>query len=157
MKEYKEKLHGALAEIEKCPVTMRSVEQATAVAELLCWLDKLGSHAESDESFDREAAERWARHMENADGTTGAHWTMEQTTALADGMGIPREIPRWAWGVAMNMMYSDYFDVAMKYGQNRPEFYADLARAFLLDKDAPSPTEKLMAYYEHIASAKTRD
>lgn len=155
MKAYKEKLHAALAEIETCPVSMRTVEQATAVAELLCWLDKLGSHEESDESFGREDAERWARHMENADGTTGAHWTMEQTTALADSMGISREIPRWAWGVAMNMMYSDYFDVAMKYGQNRPEFYADLARAFLLDKDAPSPTKKLMAYYEHIARAKS--
>lgn len=154
MKEYKEKLHAALVELEKCPVSMRTVEQATAVAELLCWLDKLeGQDKETETHFDRKAAERWARNMENADGTTGAHWTMEQTSAVADSMGIPHDIPRWAFGVAMNMMYSDYYDVAMKYGQNRPEFYAELAKAFLLDKDAPAPVEKLMAYYEHIARA----
>ena len=95
---------------------------------------------------------RWAANMQNADGTTGPHWTMEQTTAVAESMGIQEhEIPHWAWGVAMNMMYSDYYDVAARYGVNRPEFYADLAKAFLLDKDGPGPEKKLMEYYEHIA------
>ena len=60
-------------------------------------------------------------------------------------------VPRWAWGVTMNMMYSDYYPVAVEFGLNRPEFYAALAKAFLLDKDGPGPERKLMAYYEHIA------
>ena len=94
---------------------------------------------------------RWAEHMQNADGTVGPHWTMDQTSAVADASGIPHDIPRWAWGVTMNMMYSDYYDVARKFGVNVPEFYAELARAFLMDKDGPEPTKKLMEYYEHIA------
>lgn len=36
-------------------------------------------------------------------------------------------------------------------GLNRPEFYAALAKAFLIDKDGPGPERKLMEYYEHIA------
>lgn len=90
--------------------------------------------------------------MRNADGTTGPHWTMAQTDAVAENMGVPANIPRWAWGVAMNMMYSDYYDVAVKFGQNRPEFYAALAKAFLCDKDAPEGTEKLMRYWEHVVN-----
>ena len=35
----------------------------------------------------------------------------------------------------MNVMYSDYYGVAAKYGLDRPEFYADLAKAFLMDLD----------------------
>ena len=89
--------------------------------------------------------------LQNADGTAGPHWTMEQTTAVAESMGIqPNEIPRWAWGVAMNMMYSDYYGVAVDFGVNRPEFYAALAEAFLMDKDGPGPEAKLCAYYRGI-------
>ena len=50
----------------------------------------------------------------------------------------------------MNMMYSDYYDVAQKFGVNVTEFYAELARAFLMDKDGPGPEEKLCAYYRCI-------
>ena len=51
---------------------------------------------------------------------------------------------------AMNMMYSDYFPVGVKYGVDRPEFYADLAKAFLFDKDGPAPSEKLAEYYHKV-------
>ena len=152
MQEYKNKLHAALHEIAECPVSMRTVEQATAVTELLCALDKLDGHEDDGaEDFTEADAKAWAEHMQNADGTTGPHWTMEQTSAVAESMGIqPDKIPRWAWGAAMNMMYSDYYDVAMQYGVNRPEFYAALAKAFLCDKDGPGPERKLMEYYEHV-------
>lgn len=152
MQEYKDKLYTALHEIAACPVTMRTVEQATAVTGLLRELEILKMSGEAQTEADREAAKQWAARMQNADGSVGPHWTMEQTTAVADGMGIdPEKIPRWAWGVAMNMMYSDYYPVAVEFGLNRPEFYAALAKAFLLDKDGPGPTRKLMEYYEHIA------
>ena len=153
MQEYKDKLHVALRKIAECPVSMRTVEQAAAVTDLLCRLDKLEDHDEPETAtFDRETAMQWAANMQNADGTAGPHWTMEQTTAVADSMGIPEhEIPHWAWGVTMNMMYSDYYPVAVEFGLNRPEFYAALAKAFMLDKDGPGPEHKLMEYYEHIA------
>lgn len=153
MQAYKDKLHAALREIAEYPVSMRTVEQAAAVTDLLCRLDKLEDHDEPETvEFDRATAMQWAAAMRNADGTTGPHWSMDQTSAIADGMGVQEtDIPRWAWGVTMNMMYSDYYHVAVEFGLNRPEFYAALAKAFLLDKDGPGPEQKLMAYYEHIA------
>ena len=53
-----------------------------------------------------------------------------------------------AW--TANMQNADYYPVAVEFGINRPEFYAALAKAFLLDKDGPGPERKLMEYYEHI-------
>lgn len=47
----------------------------------------------------RDDAEAWAAHMVNEDGTTGPHWPMEQTTALAEAwacLGI--RFPRGAGG-----------------------------------------------------------
>lgn len=79
MQAYKDKLHAALREIAECPVSMRTVEQAAAVTDLLCRLDKLEDHDEPETAtFDRETAMQWAANMQNADGTAGPHWTMEQ-------------------------------------------------------------------------------
>ena len=84
-------------------------------------------------------------------GTTGPHWPMEQTTALAESMGLSwDQISPWCWWIAVNMMYSDYGGVAIHYGVSTAEFFAELARAFLFDKDGPGPKEKLAAYYHGI-------
>ena len=154
MKEYIEKLYTKLNEAMEKPVTLGSAEEVWLYAKTICRLEKLhGNHDEPEAAtFDRETAMQWAANMQNADGTTGPHWTMEQTTAVAESMGIQAPVvPRWAWGVTMNMMYSDYYPVAVEFGINRPEFYAALAKAFLCDKDGPGPEHKLMAYYENIA------
>lgn len=158
MKEYINGLYARLEELSEKPLTLGHIEEADAVAGLLCRLHKLdgmdGDHFRESAkmmNFTHEDAEAWAAKMQNADGTTGPHWTMEQTTAVAESMGIQAPVvPRWAWGVTMNMMYSDYYDVARKFGVNVPEFYAELARAFLMDKDGPGPEEKLCAYYRCI-------
>ena len=154
MKEYINKLYHKLHEAMEKPVTLGSAEEVGLYAKTIRRLEQLDCRADQPEAeaFDRETAMQWAEQMQNADGSTGPHWTMEQTTAIADSMGIhEHEITRWAWGVTMNMMYSDYYPVAVEFGLNRPEFYAALAKAFLLDKDGPEPERKLMAYYEHIA------
>lgn len=150
METYKDKLLAALDRIEAEPVCLRTIEQATAVVDLLCALGKLEKYEDGARHFDRDEAMRWAAQMENEDGSTGAHWTMAQTDAVADNVGLPSDIPRWAFGVAMNMMYSDYYAVAQQFGVNRPEFYAELAKAFLMDKDGPGAKEKLMRYYCHV-------
>ncbi len=157
MKKYMDELYARLEELSEKPLTLGRIEEADAVAGLLCRLHKLdgmgGDHFRESTKmmeFSREDAMHWAERMQNADGTTGPHWTMDQTSAVADARGIPHDIPRWAWGVAMNMMYSDYYDVAAEFGVNRPEFYAALAKAFLMDKDGPGPEEKLCAYYRCI-------
>lgn len=61
------------------------------------------------------------------------------------------EFGRHTFCLAMNMMYSDYCKVAQKFGADRPEFYAEMAKAFLKDKDFDgNGEEKLWLYYKCI-------
>ena len=107
---------------------------------------KKGS-AKSDMGMDEHLAKEWTAMMENEDGTKGPHWSMEQIKKVIEQRGIPGD-PVEIW-VAMNMMYSDYCKVAKKLGVNTMDFYAEMARAFLDDKDAGAH-DKLTAYYEYI-------
>ena len=151
MQEYKAKLYAALREIAECQVSMRTVEQATAVTELLRKLDKLEEHTEPETEFDREIAMRWTQKMKNADGTLGPHWSLAQTEAYAQGAGVAEKYDKWVWFTAMNKEYSDGIKTAIKHGINRPEYFIDRAIEFLDDVDGPGPERKLMEYYEHIA------
>ena len=155
MQEYIDKLHQAMHKVAECPVSLGRAEEITVYAKAIKALEHLqaGAYHHGCDGIPPDEAKRWAVQMQNADGSVGAHWTMEQTTAVAESMGIQASvIPRWAWGVTMNMMYSDDYAVAAEFGVDRPEFYAALAQAFLMDKDAPAPEEKLCEYYKHIAS-----
>lgn len=96
--------------------------------------------------IDHQRAEQWAAKMQNADGSMGPHWSMEQTEQVRTQQNIDCE-PIKFW-VAMNMMYSDYCKVAEKLGVNNAIFYACMAKAFLDDKDAQP--ENLGRYYEYI-------
>lgn len=146
MKTYIEKLYGELHELSTQPVCRRSVEEAAEIAELICVLEKLERKCDFTEADARE----WTARMENTDGSTGPHWPMEQTTAVMVSKGYHYDPA--VWYAAMNMVYSDYFSVAKKHGVNTVEFYADMAEAFLNDKDAGGPEEKISAYYHCIAS-----
>lgn len=149
MQAYKDKLHAALREIAECPVSMRTVEQATAVTELLCKLDKLEDH-EEPEQIDEQTAMEWTARMKNADESFGPHWTLAQTEAFAQGAGVAGRYDKWTWYAAMNKEYSDGIKTAIKYGINRPEYFIDRAIEFLDDKDGPAPEEKLAAYYKYV-------
>lgn len=146
MKTYIEKLYGELHELSTQPVCRRSVEEAAEIAELICVLEKLERKCDFTEADARE----WTARMENTDDTTGPHWPMEQTTAVMVSKGYHYDPA--VWYAAMNMIYSDYFKTAKKHGVNTVEFYADMAEAFLDDKDAGGPEEKISAYYHCIAS-----
>lgn len=106
-----------------------------------------GAKMHHEAKMDEHTARKWAAMMENEDGTTGPHWSMEQVKKVIEQRGMPGD-PVEIW-VAMNMMYSDYCKVAKKLGVNTMDFYAEMARAFLDDKDAGVP-DKLTAYYEYI-------
>ena len=149
MQAYKDKLHAALREIAECPVSMRTVEQATAVTELLCKLDKLEDRDEP-EQIDEQTAMEWTARMKNADESFGPHWTLAQTEAFAQGAGVAGRYDKWTWYAAMNKEYSDGIKTAIKYGINRPEYFIDRAIEFLDDKDGPAPEEKLAAYYKYV-------
>ncbi len=96
--------------------------------------------------INKETAQRWTEGMKNEDGTSGPHWTMEQTKQIQSQRGIDCE-PLKFW-VAMNMVYSDYSKVAKKLNVNNADFYASMAEAFLEDKDAQA--DKLERYYQYV-------
>lgn len=91
----------------------------------------------------------WAKNLKNSDGSSGAHWSMEDTETVRKARNINDCKPEDFW-ITMNMMYSDYQGVAKKYGIDKPEFYADMARGFLTDKDSKQGREKLEAYYGYV-------
>lgn len=104
------------------------------------------------EMFTHKDMETWKSMMKNEDGTRGEHFRKEQVQHACEKAGIDcEEFGDDVFRLAMNMMYSDYCKVAMKYGVDTPEFYADLAKAFLRDKDFEGkPEEKLYLYYKAI-------
>lgn len=96
--------------------------------------------------FNDRMAKEWTAKMENEDGSRGPHWTIEQTKQVQAQRGITCD-PLEFW-VAINAMYSDYCKVAKTHNANTIEFYADMAKAFLDDKDAKP--DKLALYYTYI-------
>lgn len=133
------------------PATPNAAQGIMAMVECLNILKSAEGTICTGREMTRDDAEAWAAHMENEDGTTGPHWGVDQTTAVAESMGmIWEKVSRPCWWITMNMMYSDYSGVAEKYGVSIAEFYADMARAFLMDKDGPGAKKKLAAYYHGI-------
>lgn len=93
-----------------------------------------------------EQAQKWTNDMENADGSRGAHWSMDQTNQVMQQRGL--NCDKTDFWVMMNAMYSDYCKVAKAHNVDNANFYADLACAFLKDKDAVD--NKAAAYYSYI-------
>lgn len=101
-----------------------------------------------------EDIENWKKHLENQDGTRGEHFKKEHVTQAARQIGVTPEQygNEHIFGLVMNMMYADYCGVAKKFGLDRPDFYAEMAKAFLNDKDfGGRPEEKVYLYYKCIA------
>ena len=149
MKHYIEELKRQMHEIMERPVTLGRAEEVTVYADAICALHKLDDDHFRESTkmmeFTREDAEKWVSYMENEDGTTGAHWTMEQTDAVANITGV--HVKSCIWWAVLNAMYSDHYNTAIKYGLDRPEFYADLARDFIYDKDGGGAENKTAKYY----------
>lgn len=107
--------------------------------------------AASNRPFTMADAQEWVGKMENEDGTHGAHWTIDQVKQVIAQKKLDCDpVQMWA---AMNMVYSDYYKVAKKHGVgSNLDFYVDMAKAFLDDKDAgPS---KISAYYSYVVNGE---
>ncbi len=155
IKAYKEKLETSLADYMALPSIERTYQAVRGMVE--CWeaIDSLEQCVCRTGTFTRDDADAWNAKMLNDDGTVGGHWSIAQTTAVAQSIGVKFDhITDYCWNVAMNMMYSDYCNVASKYNINVPEFYACMAKAFLFDKDAKSPAAKTAAYYTGIVDVE---
>lgn len=92
--------------------------------------------------FNDWLVEKATKNMVNEDGTTGAHWTVEQTTSVAKQNSITFDtFNEYDWNYVMNMIYSDYYGAV----SNDVSAYVKLAKKFLMDKD--SKDGKAFCYY----------
>lgn len=102
--------------------------------------------------FDEEHARYAVEGMENEDGSKGPHWTVEETTSVANQMGInlkSEKHNKWDWYVAMNMIYSDFYKaVVAMTGSNNTKHFAELTKAWICDKDISEG--KMWHYYVYI-------
>lgn len=97
--------------------------------------------------FTKETAEERTSTMVNEDGSHGAHWTFDQAKRIMEQRSIEENPVEW-WA-AINMIYSDYYEVAKKHNVGGTvDFFADMAKAFLDDKDAGP--NKIARYYECV-------
>ena len=142
LKAYHEKLEEELQCLLTAPVTCQSMKCVDEILEHCCVIKETIDHLclSDDDSI------AWVNEMMNEDGTKGPHWSVAETSGFKRSSVVSES----SWNATMNMMYSDYYKVAEKYGLNRPDFYADLAEAFLNDKDADSGEAKLAQYYYGI-------
>lgn len=103
--------------------------------------------AEHGPHFDEEMARKAVSKMENEDGSRGQHWSIEETTSLANQHGIrmDEKFNKYDWYVALNMVYSDYYRVIVNMtNSNNPKHFVELAKAWMCDKDIE---EGKMWYY----------
>ena len=97
--------------------------------------------------LNKDMADMWLKGMNNEDGTHGPHWSLEQAKQLMAQKHVDCDpIEFWA---ALNMVYSDYVKVAKKHGVGgNLDFYVDMAKAFLDDKDAKD--DKIGRYFAYV-------
>lgn len=113
--------------------------------------DRMMGHAQYSQGdvkkMDHQTAEEWMRNLKNADGTSGAHWTIEQTTQEMKRRNHNCD-PVEFW-VAMNTLYSDFCAVNAKHGVNTMDYYVDAALAFWCN-DSDAVQNKESAYYKYV-------
>lgn len=98
----------------------------------------------------RREIKKWEKGLENADGTKGAKWQVDQIKQIAQQQGIKfDEYSPELFAVVMNALYADYCKVL----GGDPAMYAKLTKAWLEDDDFEGePEEKAMLYYKCIVS-----
>lgn len=101
------------------------------------------------EHLTREEAEEWVEGMESEDGKKGGRWSYQEIRQYAGNFGIQGEEKVIEFFAVMNALATDYGKVAKKHGVDKVDFWADMAKAFIHDKDA-NPG-KVKTYYECIA------
>ena len=93
---------------------------------------------------------KWEKDLENADGTKGKKYDMEQIKQIASQMHIKfEEYSPELFTAIVNMLYSDYCKVI----GGDLTVYVKMAKAFLEDDDFEgTPEEKAFLYYKCIVS-----
>jgi hypothetical protein len=142
-----EAIREAREQIMQCPQTLGNVRDFALMSIALDALDK---ECEGGEVITMEQAQAWVDRMDNADTSRphGGRWTYAEATELGHKLGVPDD-QMIAFFVALNMIWSDYGPVISAAGNNTPDFYGKMARAFIDDKDARP--HKVARYMRAIA------
>lgn len=96
--------------------------------------------------MDEATAMEWVDMMQNEDGSKGEHFPFDKSEQIMKQ--VSARCDPLEFYVILNAVYSDYCKVAKKFGMDRSDFYGELAKAWLMDKDAEEG--KAMLYYECI-------
>lgn len=94
--------------------------------------------------FNADTATKAVAAMKNEDGTFGQKVSMDESNIAASELGITFDkFTVYDWYYVMNMIYSDFCVVL---GPDNKEVYKQLAKAFIMDSDAP--IGKAFLYYK---------
>lgn len=108
--------------------------------------------------FNEEHALKAVSKMENEDGSHGEHWSLEETTTIANQYGVnlkSEKFNKCDWYVALNMVRSDYYRaVVTMTNSDHIKHFVELAKAWLNDKDIEEG--KMWYYYCYIMCDKLR-
>lgn len=142
-----------IEDIEQNGNNMRDLHDLTMLYKLEEYMLKRSkkNQKQNGARLSQEDAERWCSEMKNEDPAKpkGAKWTPDQVKPIATKYGVQPESDRfWELWAIINAMYSDYYVVAKKYNVLSIDYFADLAMAFINDKD--SVKNKASVYYECI-------
>ena len=109
---------------------------------------QIGFQQASENGLDKDTVMRWVEDMEDGEGVRGGKYTWHQAQQYAMNMGITGQQRLLEFFWAMNAMYADFHKVGKKFGVDKPEFYAHLAKCFIEDPDAKD--NKVEEYVKHI-------
>lgn len=99
--------------------------------------------------LNKETVMEWVEEMEDSEGVKGGKYTWHQAQQYAMNKGITGHQRQLEFYWAMNAMYADYHEAGKKFGVDKPDFYACLAKLFIEDPDAVD--NKVEEYHRHIA------
>ena len=95
----------------------------------------MGATANRPLPLTEQQATAWVKSMKHSDGSTGELITMEQAKDWLMKKGYTG-ISVTDFYAMINAMKSDYSGVAKMFNIMNDDFYGELARAFIMDKDA---------------------
>lgn len=132
LKKYWEKVSADPVKIKEMEeIVCEALEEIRGRCPRLFWETAYKLHCVAyGPHFDEHLAKKAVARMKNVDGSSGEHWTYEQTSQLADQQGITQKAD---WYYVMNMLYSDYSEI---YGSDI-NMYIRVAKAYMRDPDAP--------------------
>jgi len=143
-------IHDRICHLKKHGDNACDIRELAMLYVVLDHMEESDKH-EANRKLTREQAIEWVNSMRGEDPAVphGGKWTMEQVKPIAVKYGVQPETDDFVelWAV-MNAMYNDYFSIAKKYNAMTPDFFADMAMAFIHDKDAVK--NKVHKYYECI-------